>query len=98
MVDTGVGHAKSMRRIPLSSAFQARRAIATVSKSKMLSVVSHDSVGNTSVTCECTAASQSRARGRRDNFAIAVAQHEGSHSIWGTNQLCSLVNIRRFAN
>ena len=64
----------------------------------MLSVVSHDSFGNTSETYECTATSQSRARGRRDTFTIAVAQHEGWHSIWGTNQLWSLVNIRGHAN
>ena len=94
VVDSGVETREVNEKDPIVVSFSSMVAIATVSKSKMLSVVSHDSFGNTCETYECTATSQSRARGSRDNFAIAGAQHEGSHSIWCTNQLCSFVNIR----
>ena len=67
MVDTGEGTREINEKDSTVVSFSS-----TVSNRNRLNFKDHDSFGNTSETYTCTATSQSRARGRRDTFAIAV--------------------------
>ena len=93
VVDTGAGTREINEKDSTVVSFSS-----TVGNRNRLKVKDDDSFGNTSETYECTA-------GRSPaHVAVVIILQSQLHSmwsrtsIWGTNQLCSLVNIRGFAN